>query len=142
MEIGKKLISPASWDVVFETGPFQKDLEEIILPEYIQTCRWFAGKSSTIKHVRINHILSLTEKKKHYYIIIIEAQFREAFSQFYLIPLAYVPHPEDNQYTSSPIIAPVRLGEVEGSLYDALFIPSFRELLFDHLVKEKANSIR
>jgi trehalose synthase-fused probable maltokinase len=138
MEIGKKLVTPSSWDVVFETGPFQKDLEEIILPEYIQTCRWFAGKSSTIKHVRINHILSLTEKKKHYYIIILEAQFKEAFSQFYLVPLAYIPSSEESQYASLTPIAPVRLAEEEGSLYDALFIPSFRELLFDHLVKEKA----
>ncbi len=138
MEIGKKLISPLPWGSVFESGPFKKDLEELILPDYIQTCRWFAGKSSSIKHVRINHILSLTEKKQHYYIIILEAQFKEAFSQYYLMPLAFIPELEESSYSLIPPIAHVRLQDLEGSLHDALFIPSFRSLIFDHLVKEKS----
>lgn len=139
MEIGKKLVTPATWDAVFDAGPFKKDLEELILPEYIQTCRWFAGKSSTIKHIRINYTLRLTEKKKHYYIIILETQFKEAFSQHYLLPLAFVPLEESAvDSIQALMLAPVRLNDEEGFLYDALFIPSFREILFDHLVKERA----
>ncbi len=138
MEIGRKLISGTGWESIFESVPFKKDLEELVLPDYIQSCRWFAGKSSTIKHVRINHILSLKEKKEHYYIIILETQFKEAFSQFYLLPLAFVPEMDESPYVLIPPIAQVRLNEEAGSLHDALFISSFRSLLFDHLVKGKS----
>lgn len=138
MEIGKKLQSTHPWESIFEDGPFKKDLEELILPEYIQSCRWFAGKSSTIKHVRIDHIHVIKDKKNLFYILMLEVQFKEAFSHHYLLPLAFIPETEESHFASIPLITRLRLVQQEGLLYDALFTDAFRVLLFDHLVKNKS----
>lgn len=138
MEIGKKLQSSFPWETMFEDSVLKKDLEELILPEYIQSCRWFAGKSSTIKHIRIDYIHAIRDKKKLFYVLMVEVQFKEAFSQHYLLPLAFVPESEENQYPSIPLISRLRLDNKEGLLYDALFTDAFRELLFEYLVKNKS----
>ncbi|MBK9930110.1 MAG: trehalose synthase [Saprospiraceae bacterium] len=138
MEIGKKIITPISWDAVFDNKAFQRDLEELSLPDYIQNCRWFAGKSSTIKHIRIQHHLKINDKTNLFYILILEVQFKEAFSQQYLLPVALISEKEESAYALLPYICRIETAEIEGVLYDALYIPLFRELLFDYLIKNKS----
>lgn len=137
MEIGKKLQTSHLWDHLFEDSQLKKDLEELVLPDYIITCRWFAGKSSTIKHVRVDHAHRLADKKQAYYILMLEVQFKEAFSHQYLLPLAFIPDEEEAQYTEVPVISRLRADNREGFLIDALFTADFRNLLFDLMVKNK-----
>lgn len=110
-------------------------MEELVLAEYILGCRWFAGKSSTIKYVRINTILDFVATKEKFFILIIEVHFKESFSQHYLLPIGFISDAQESHYALTPYITRVQLGKKEGILYDALFIASFRESVFDSLAK-------
>jgi maltokinase len=136
-EIGKKLSSQLDWEQIFEDKAFQTDLEEIILPEYVQSCRWFAGKSSTIKHVRVQSFQRIRSENKEYYILFLEVQFKEAFSHQYLLPIAFVSQADMEELEDTPMITRLATPLLEGTLYDALYTADFRDLLFAHILKNK-----
>jgi len=136
-EIVKKLSSPHIWARVFDDKSFTSDFEEIILPQYLRTCRWFAGKSSTIKHVRIQTTLPLAVDTRVFYILILEAQFKESFSQEYVLPLSFIQQPNEVEALESKAICRLVTDKTDGFIYDALHVPAFRELIFEYIIKKK-----
>ncbi|MEP7268618.1 MAG: trehalose synthase [Saprospiraceae bacterium] len=136
-EIGKKLVSALPWDQIFEDQAFKKDLEELILPDYVKSCRWFAGKSSTIKHVRIQNRLELKAEVSIFYILIIEVQFKEAFSHQYLLPMALVEESGLSKLEDLSKWCRLSVKNAEGAIYDALYISEFRDILFENISKGK-----
>ena len=112
----KKLVSTESWDSSIYNKSFQKDMEELVLAEYILGCRWFAGKSSTIKYVRINTILDFVATKEKFLFLIIEVHFKESFSQHYLLPIGFISDAQESHYALTPYITRVQLGKRRHSL--------------------------
>ncbi len=136
-EIGKKLSSPQSWAQIFEDKSFKSDFEELILPGYVQACRWFAGKSSTIKQVRIQTVLPVAAGSVGFYILILEVQFKESFSHQYLLPISFIYQLSELEEIESQAICRMVADTTDGFIYDALYVSAFREMIFENILKNK-----
>lgn len=131
-EMVKKLSSGQDWAQVFDDNSFKSDLEGLILPIYIRSCRWFAGKSSIIKQIRIKVVLPIHLDQQVYYILILEVGFKGSVNHQYLLPIAFIPTP-----LGSTAISKLNANKKVGFIYDAFYVPVFRELLFKNILKNK-----
>ena len=124
------------WKNAFENDEFSKVFSSDILENYIINKRWYGGKASTLKYIEIVDHFKMTCDKNTYYGVLIEVNFKEAFYQHYFMPLAFMAEEELNTNT---IIAPVKMGNQQGFLVDALHQEEFRKLLFENIIRSKNN---
>ncbi len=130
---------PASWDRLFQNG-LDAELAKV-LQGYMLRSRWFAGKGKKLRRIEyFNHTtLSTTEGKVH--LLLASAVFTNAPSQLYHLPLAFATGPQMlkiRSESSSSIIAPLRLKNAEGILYEAIVSRAFQETLLG-LIAEHRN---
>ena len=129
-------IFKTDWKTAFEDEDFIKIFSSDILENYIINKRWYGGKSSTLKYIEVVDHFKITSKKNIYYGVLLEVNFKEAFYQHYFMPLAFMAQEE---LDTSTIIAPVKMGNKNGFLVDALHQEDFRKLLFENIVQSKNN---
>jgi maltose alpha-D-glucosyltransferase/alpha-amylase len=122
------------WKTCFEEEDFIKVFSSDILENYIINKRWYGGKASTLKYIDVVDYFKMTSKKNTYYGVLLEVNFKEAFYQHYFMPLAFMAKEE---LDTSTVIAPVKMGNQEGFLVDALHQEDFRKMLFDNIIKSK-----
>ncbi|WP_396183855.1 trehalose synthase [Flavobacterium sp.] len=122
------------WKTCFEEEDFIKVFSSDILENYIINKRWYGGKASTLKYIDVVDYFKMTSKKNTYYGVLLEVNFKEAFYQHYFMPLAFM---SKEELDTSTIIAPVKMGNQEGFLVDALHQEDFRKMLFDNIIKSK-----
>src|SRR6478609_7572936 len=135
-EIQNPFIFHADWKDAFEDEEFIKVFSSDILENYIINKRWYGGKASTLKYIEIVDHFKIASKKNSYYGVLLEVNFKEAFYQHYFMPLAFM---AEEELDTSTIIAPVKMGNQQGFLVDALHQEDFRKLLFENIVQSKEN---
>ena len=99
---------------------------EKALPAYIVRCRWFRSKALTISQLAVSHII----EADGFLVLFITIHFAEGGTDFYLLPIASVLSPNVEQQQEEPIII---LETPDGGrifVYDAVFSPFFRDVLF------------
>lgn len=126
------------WTKAFENEDFVKTFASEILERYILKKRWYAGKASTLKYIEIIRHIKLNSKRNHFYGVLIEVNFKEAFFQNYFIPIGFIHHEEIETNT---LIAPAKFNKQVGYLVDALHIEDFRKLLFEHIVEKNRTAL-
>lgn len=129
-----KLSNPKPWEQLLDDKDFKKQLTDDILERYILRQRWYGGKSSTLKYLEISEFFTIAHKGDHFYGLLLEVNFKEAFYQHYFLPLGFV---QDRSAAKEGLIAPIQLGETKGYLVDALFLDSFRKVLFEKIIESK-----
>ncbi|AZQ43742.1 maltokinase N-terminal cap-like domain-containing protein [Nonlabens ponticola] len=127
-----KLTNPTRWENLLDDPAFKKQLTEDVLENYVVSQRWYGGKSSTLKYLEISEFFTIAHKGDHFYGLLLEVNFKEAFYQHYFLPLGFV---EDKKAAGDGLIAPVQLGEKTGYLVDALYLDSFRKVLFEKIIE-------
>jgi maltose alpha-D-glucosyltransferase/alpha-amylase len=132
----KTFSSPHTWNTILEDDSFEKFLTEEILPDYVPGCRWYGGKASTIKKVSILDRQKFTKEVYTHYILHIEILFRESFVQHYLMPLAIYSLDLDSIPSKAHILK-LSTKDVEGTLIDGLFDPTFRRHLLEFMIQEQ-----
>ena len=137
-EMGKKLSSQHTWARIFDDKSFTSDFEEFILPGYIQSCRWFAGKSSTIQRIHIQTVLPMVAGQHVFFILILEVQFKESFSHQYLLPIGFIFDKGAIQRIESTAICRLLVIKTEGYIFDALQVAAFRDLIFKYILESKS----
>lgn len=137
-EKGKKLSSQHTWAHIFDDKSFKSDFEEFILPGYIQSCRWFAGKSSTIQHVHLQSVLPMAAGQDVFFILILEVLFKESFSHHYLLPIGFIYDKGAIQQIESNAICRLLVIKTEGYIFDALQVAAFRDLIFKYMLESKS----
>lgn len=127
---------PAStpWSELADDTAFWTDLAQTLLPPYVNTCRWFAGKArqQTGFSVPTIHTFPLTDGNVAY-LLILQASYADGIPESYLLPLAFVDQPTAWQRTGIPEkgqIGDVELAGRSGLLIDAIYDESFRKTLF------------
>ena len=116
----------------------QARLENEILPQYLQTCRWFGGKSRVIQNFSILNKIEIPVKDLDSILITIEINYNEGLPEVYQLPLAYVPNSDEESMKSIPqkgIIANLEINGEEGVLFDAVYHEEFRSTLFSNIRK-------
>jgi maltose alpha-D-glucosyltransferase/alpha-amylase len=129
-----KLSNPKPWEQLLDDADFKKQLTDDILERYILRQRWYGGKSSTLKYLEISEFFTIEHNGDHFYGLLLEVNFKEAFYQHYFLPLGFV---VDKSAAKEGLIASIQLGETKGYLVDALYLDSFRKVLFEKIIESK-----
>ncbi|MFD1095791.1 maltose alpha-D-glucosyltransferase [Salegentibacter chungangensis] len=115
-------------------------LENKVLPGYLQTCRWFGGKSRVVQNFSIINHIKIPVPDLHSCLITLEVNYNEGLPEIYQLPLAYASQENEALYKEIPqkgIIANVKLNGDEGVLFDAVYAEAFRNLLLKFIRKNR-----
>ena len=119
-----------SWDEAVR-GQGKEALERV-LSGYLQTCRWFDGKTKQVRSTRITATVPIPTNATLAYLTLVEIQYLGGGPESYLLPLAFASterETELKQTSPNAIVAELRIKgkdqDTEGSLYDALFDAHF-----------------
>jgi maltose alpha-D-glucosyltransferase/alpha-amylase len=127
------LTSSTPWTTVASDTPFWSELAQTLLPFYVNTCRWFAGKArqQTGFSVQTIHTLTLSDGDVAY-LSILEAIYADGIPEHYLLPLSFITDtlvdvPDKGR------IGEATLGGQLGLLIDAIYDERFRHALFANI---------
>ncbi|MCL5067081.1 MAG: maltose alpha-D-glucosyltransferase, partial [Thaumarchaeota archaeon] len=125
-------------------GRSKQTLESEILPEYLRTNRWFAGKGRALERVKIRNAISLDSEKEQatHFILIIEISYKEPLPETYFVTVSYSPLDLSNQLNEinrDAIIAMIQQDKNQpGTLYDGVYDELFRAKLLQLVIKRKS----
>ncbi|MEM7551228.1 MAG: trehalose synthase [Bacteroidota bacterium] len=129
--------SEKTWQNAFDDQEFSQRLVTEYLPKYLNTCRWFANKSSTIKHYTIDDVLTIDTAAGPTHIIVLEIITSRGNSESYLIPIYFLEY--ESKYASEKSgedrICDLKMGGKEGCLVEATSFEFFRKAIFEHVLE-------
>ena len=105
---------------------FRKDLRgtlEKILPAYLRSRRWFAGKARRMKWARVLEAIPLANGASHLHLLLVQADYTEGDPDLYSLPVAFASGPEaERMLAEAPgaVIARVAEASRQHILFDAL----------------------
>ena len=138
MTTTRTFLSPTRWSDAITDTNFWSSLAQTLLPPYINTCRWFAGKARQQTSItpQTIHALPLTDGDV-VYLLILDVTYATGLPETYLLPLSFV---TDQASQTLPFqlgdvpqkgrIGDVRLAKRSGTLIDAIYDERFRQALF------------
>ncbi|GAB3694411.1 hypothetical protein GCM10027592_15290 [Spirosoma flavus] len=138
MFAAQSITSNTAWSNVAADNQFWENLAQTILPDYVNSCRWFAGKARQQQGISIStiHALPLPDQTVAY-LLILEARYVDGIPENYLLPVSFIPQeadsPEDMLADAIPEkgrISNVALNGQAGLLIDAIYDERFRKALF------------
>jgi maltokinase len=103
--------------------------EEQLL-DYLQKCRWFAGKARQVTSCGISHQIPFGEDS----FWIVEVGYSEGDTEFYQLPVAHVDKLPPNS------TAQTQISQLDDGTYlvDAIYTESFRKELYTRIFEEKS----
>ena len=134
MVIPQPLTSATAWTSLSSDTRFWETLTQTLLPPYVTTCRWFAGKArqQTGLSARTIHTMPLPDGSVAY-LLILEAQYADGIPENYLLPLSFIADQSTGILSDIPDqgrIGEVTFGRRNGILVDAIYDERFRQALF------------
>lgn len=124
--------STKKWEEFIEDEEFVNVLVSDFLKKYIQKQRWFAGKSSTLKYIELSDYFKIQQDDEIYFGLIIEVNFKDAFYHHYFIPIAFS---ADSNLAIESKILPISLNDKKGFIVDAIYLESFRKVVYQRISK-------
>ncbi len=116
-----------------------EQLEKNILPAYVRSCRWFAGKARRIIAVCLDSLLTLSAPAgthapgSVFHLMILKAKYKTGKLEQYLLPLSLVQANPADEINLKGIIGSVRMDDKDMLLIDAIYDEAFRKALFHHV---------
>jgi len=133
----KELQIKKSWKDIFNRE-YQSyaELENVILPEYLNQMRWFGAKSSNIKRYSIDHKEAYPlPNKETAYLVFIEIVFQTSNTETYLLPVSFTKNIEDDALPICKVKD--ESGNERGYLVDAIYTAKFRNSIFKNITNSK-----
>ena len=118
------------WTSVF-AGRHQDRLARL-LPDYLQTRRWFAGKARRVRTVTIADRLTIPYDDAAAQFAMLRVDYAEGEPDTYALPLAFATGERAQNllhYQSHAILARLTTGDGDGVIYDAIWDPAFGQAL-------------
>ena len=137
--------SSIAWTDAGSHPQFWATLAQTLLPAYVNTCRWFAGKArpQTGFSVQTVHTLPLSDGEVTY-LLILEATYADGSPENYLLPLSFLSDQMVHQlpFQLADVPKKGRLGEAiiagqTGVLIDGIYDERFRQALFAAIYQSK-----
>ena len=133
-----------AWEQIFSRAA--KSGLERILPAYLQSCRWFGGKSRRIRTVTLGEAIPVPADSRDVQLTAVEAAYADGEPEAYLLPLAFLTGDraaECQQSSPQAVIARLKTkhgGEVvDGLLIDALYDRAFLKALLDAIARRRSH---
>ena len=112
-------------------------LAETVLPMYLNTCRWFAGKARQQTGFSFSTLLPLLPTHETtYYLAILEARYADGDPERYLLPLAFITD-ASMDVPEKGLLTDATFDNVPGRLVDAIYVEGFRNTLYHNLLATK-----
>ncbi len=108
---------------------------EAMLPEYLETRRWFGGKARKIRSARIQEVVSFPYDDSRAYLCFVLVEYVQGDGEIYLLPLNFASGGksqeiiEENSQAVVARLAGGRAGEAETLVYEPIFDPGFANAL-------------
>lgn len=125
------------WQELFQ-NKIQIRVENNILPHYLNSSRWFGGKSRVIQSISIINKIDIPTEVIQVKLITVEVIYNDGLPEIYQLPLAYTPLKNEDTFKEIPkkgIVANLQITNQEGVLFDAVYSEEFRNLLFKNIRK-------
>jgi trehalose synthase-fused probable maltokinase len=124
-----------NWQNAFKDLQLKSLLEKDILPPYINTCRWFAGKARNQKSLEINQIIEMQLSESVSFLLIIIVNYIEGSPETYLLPISFIDAdlPISNEIHPKGIISLAYCNGKRGFLVDAIYDSNFRQRVFQNI---------
>ncbi|GAB4017315.1 putative maltokinase [Spirosoma koreense] len=134
------------WSRAGQEPALWHSMAQTLLPAYVNTCRWFAGKArhQTGFSIQTTHTIPLADGEVAY-LLILQATYAEGAPENYLLPLSFIidsvaqahPHPLAD-VPDKGRIGEAMLANQSGMLIDAIYDERFRDALFTHIYAHQA----
>ena len=129
--------SELPWEEVFEDEDFVYAFMHENMSGYLQNARWFGAKDSHVKDYRVEWLLPVQGDDHMAYLLIVEVVFATAFTQNYLVPLLFIP----DGTAQNGFIAAVSINGQPGAIVDGIYVESFRNNIFKHIVNQRTFNV-
>jgi maltose alpha-D-glucosyltransferase/alpha-amylase len=115
------------WESILQ-GRTKERFEKEVLPPYLQSCRWFWGKTRIIQQVSVSDWIPVEVNSASTQLTFLEVQYTQGPPEMYLLPLSFASGERAERIRQSPIavIAKLKTRTGEGILYDAAYSEDFR----------------
>lgn len=133
--------SPVAWSDAGQHTDIWSELCQTLLPPYINTCRWFAGKARQQTGLQMRTVMPLVidaESGKVAYLTVLTVSYADGSPESYLLPLSFVSDraTRERAFGVADVPDKGRIGEVQlagkaGLLIDAIYDERFRNALFN-----------
>jgi maltose alpha-D-glucosyltransferase / alpha-amylase len=127
------MASFAAWPDVVQQADFRTHLCQNLLPPYLNTCRWFAGKARPQEAFEVRTALPLGSGDTQSWLLIVAVNYAEGPSEFYQVPVAFQAASAAADLPNKARIAELTLGQQEGYLIDGQYDTDFRKNLFEQM---------
>lgn len=136
-------VNNESWETVFR-GKTKEKLEDEVLLNYIQGCRWFGGKGRIIQKVEIvENIPVEKEGSSLTQLVFLEIRYTEGLPEVYLLPISFASGEEAERIireNPGAAVARIRTEDAQGVIYDGVYNEDFRKNLL--LMLERKSVVR
>ncbi len=114
------------------------------LQEYIRRARWFGGKGRIIRATRIADHVVVPIPGGSIYLLLLEVTYADGPKDSYIVPIGFAAREQQAKITSeSPqyVIAPLRLPDQEGILYEAIISEDLHRALLEMIARRRSRKM-
>lgn len=118
-----------AWHEIFEKKNVGR-FEETVLVPYLKRCRWFGGKSKTVRQVTVQEYAPAGKDAKGAFFVIVVVSYADGTPENYFLPVTFLVERKASDYLSEfpqAVICSLKAGAQEGVLIDSLYDKDFRE---------------
>jgi maltose alpha-D-glucosyltransferase/alpha-amylase len=130
--------APADLQTLLADGQ-RAQIEREILPNHVQSCRWFGSKARTFRHLRVIEQTAISSGPDAARLWFVEVSYLDGPTEIYSLPVKIASDEAAravSRNTSHAIIARFA-GAKEMVLYDAIWDGNFRSQLFGAIVQNQ-----
>ena len=132
-ENSTSLTSKQAWKDIQHDKEMLKDFEINILPPYMNTCRWFAGKARLQEKFTIKYSMEIPIKDSIALLFIIEVRYQDGETENYLLPISFIDSTHTQDIAPKGILTLAYINEKRGLVVDAIYDERFQQALFTNV---------
>jgi trehalose synthase-fused probable maltokinase len=138
------LNSKQAWKDIQQDAELMREFETGVLPPYMNTCRWFAGKARLQDKFSIKVSIEVPIKDTIALLFIVEVKYADGETENYLLPVSFIDSSHSQEIAPKGIITLAYINQKRGLVVDAIYDERFQQSLFQHIahaqdIDQKAN---
>lgn len=118
---------------------------ETIIPRYLKSTTWFEGRYKMVRSFSVIHHVYMPIGEDHVYILLVEVGYETGLPQVYHLPLIFVKGVEAEymqQHHPQGMMAHLIIGDEQGYLCDAVYLPRYQNALFTRIAKGQSIELK
>ena len=127
------LTSKQAWKDIQYDEDLMYEFETNVLPSYMNTCRWFAGKARLQDKFKIKSFIEIPIKDSIALLFIVEVKYADGETENYLLPVSFIDASVSQDIAPKGIITLAYINQKRGLVVDAIYDERFQQSLFQHV---------